>query len=361
MTFAFFDDYPNEDLGHHPELVVGLAQAAAALQAAPVTRIYCPPSFVAGRRIPRGTEHLACEGPLPYTFDASRDNLRQACRDAKSHGASVLVNLFLDENYRSFPLPEKSLRLVHVLHRPGPYPRGWQSSRINLAGLLGGSGNDLVVVHTRHGEELAREILPRRNVVRIGWPTTTRAEVARRFSPARGRMDAEPFVLLIGGARDDKGAHCLLRALEGGPLLRIVGEQPPGVEETLRASYPCARVEWETGWVTRARIGKLIEEAAAIVFPYEAKFATHGGASGALAQALSHAKPIILSSVLEDQAPASEACQVVQPGDEKQLRRAIEWVLARSETLHAAALERKEYVLREHTYEGHIDRILDRL
>jgi glycosyltransferase involved in cell wall biosynthesis len=357
---AFFDDYPNADLGHHPELILGLAGAAAALRPGAPTRLHCPASYVAAGPLPPGTEHVTCEGRRPYTRDASRANLRRACRDAERHGAGVLVNLFLDENYRSFPVPGSTVRLVHVLHRPGPRPRGPRSRRPLLAKLFEDGGDPLVVVHTARGLERAAELAPRRSLVRIGWPSATRAEVADRFARAR-LPDGEPYVLLIGGARPDKGIHCLLRALESGPRLAVVGEQEPGLREALAAAYPRTRVDWRTDWMPKHAIDAAIAGASAVVLPYEDRFAGHAGASGALAQALTHAKPLVLSSPLADQAPASEACIVVPPGDERSLRRAVQRTIADTEALHLAALERRDHVAREHTYEGHVERMLERL
>jgi glycosyltransferase involved in cell wall biosynthesis len=359
-ALAFFDDYPNEDLGHHPELILGMAGAAATALPGTVTPFLCPRPFVAGRAIPGGARHIHCQGPLPYTSDASRENVRQAIRVAREAGAGALVNLFLDENFRSFPPEETGVRLAHVLHRPGPAPRGPSSPRIDLSALLGRDSSSLVVVHTARGEKLALEAVPRRNLARIGWPAATREAVTRRFGRARS-PGGEPYVLLIGGARDDKGADCLMRALESGPLLWIVGEQPPGAQERLSVAYPATRVRWDTGWATNERIGELIEGAALVVFPYEKEFGVHGGASAALAQALTYPKPIVLSTVLEDQAPASDGCMVVPAGDAGALRRAIARALDDSEALHEAALGRREHVLREHTYESHVEELLGRL
>lgn len=358
-AFAFFDDYPNEDRGHHPELIFGLAEATARVGEEPVT-VYCPPSYL-GESTPRSIVHRPCEGPQPYTLGSSHHNLSRAVLDLATRD-EFLVNLFLDENYESFPLRgTPTAGIVHVLHRPGPDPRGPGSPRIALDPLLSQRPDDLIVVHTTTGVRRVSEIAPGCNVVRLGWPTVTRRQVEDRFKASTKAANDEPYILMVGGAREDKGISTLMAALANGPSLRVIGEQEPGLEARLESAHPRTRVEWQSGWVRREKIDEAIVGAAVVVFPYEQDFGIHGGASGALAQAIAHPKPLVISTVLAEQAPDIDYRLKVPPGDTSMLRQAIDWALDNKEILHEAALERQGYVLREHTYEGHIEGLISLL
>ena len=223
-ALAFFDDYAHER-GHHPDLIVGLGIAARA-------PMYCPASFLEGRPDAARLRHRTVVGASndPSLVHA---NLQSAHDDAAALGCDAFVNLFLDENWDSFPIRRGRLRMVHLLHRPG-----------ELTGALGGvnatkpgdplavlrslAGPDLVVVHTALGERQALQWLPSRNVLRVGWPATREADLRRRLAgapdhPGVGADSPEPYVLLIGEALEYKGIHCLLEALSPGPLLRIAG------------------------------------------------------------------------------------------------------------------------------------------
>jgi glycosyltransferase involved in cell wall biosynthesis len=221
---------------------------------------------------------------------------------------------------------------------------------------------DLFVVHTLAAAQVGQNWLPRPRLLRLGWPAASLAEVADRFAASAPPTDREPYALLIGDARDAKGIHVLLTALEdGGPLLRIVGQQLDGVEESLRHRYPATRVDWVTGWVSRSPLTEAISGAAVVVFPYLDSFGRHGGVSGALAQALTFAKPIVATTVLADQLPQSAACRLIEPGDTAALRYAIQWAIRNTTELHLSARATFEYVRRWHTYDFHLERILERV
>jgi len=361
-TLAFFDDYPHER-GHHPDLIVGLGIAAEA-------PIYCPDSFLEGRTDARHLPHRTMVGALCDSLEG-RANLQSSYDDAASRGCDAFVNLFLDENWDSFPIRQDGLRVAHSLHRPG-----------ELTGTLGGvnatkpgdalavlrslAGPDLVVVHTAIGEQQALQWLPKRNVVRIGWPAARELDIRRRFAaapnrPGVGPGTAEPYVLLIGEALEYKGIHCLLEALDPGPPLRIAGNLAVGGADWLAYEYPKARVTWEPSWVTRSRLDELVAGAAVIAFPYLAGFDVHGGVSGALVHALTFGKPIVVSEALASQAPKGPSCRVVACGDAQELRRAIDWALAESIDLHHAAADLEAYLVSEHTYERHVQRLVELL
>jgi hypothetical protein len=93
VKLAFFDDYPFER-GHHPDYLAGLALATNA-------PIYCPESFLDGRPDAAGPPHRAMLGDLNGLPARTTENLIAAYEDAEKHGADVLANLFLDENWHS--------------------------------------------------------------------------------------------------------------------------------------------------------------------------------------------------------------------------------------------------------------------
>ena len=355
--YALFDDYPLER-GHHPDLAIGLGLAVAAA-------IYCPPSFLEGRPDAATLRHRPVIASPDQSPGPTRLNLEWSLADAESLGCDVFVNLFFDENWDAFPLRSDDMWFVQSLHRPG-----------ELTGTLGGinackSGDvlgvlsalaesDLFVVHTAIGERQARGWLPPARVLRAGWPTASAAEVRHRLS-LRRRGDEEPYVLLIGEALDYKGVDLLMEALSPGPPLRIAGNLTYGGPRWLADAYPRARVTWEPGWVPRDRMSDLVAGASVVVFPYLDEFKLHGGVSGALVNAMTFGKPIVISEALAGQAPQSPACQVVPCGDAASLHLAILRAMANTEELHQMAGALTDYLLREHTYEGHLGRISERL
>lgn len=360
LRFAFFDDYADER-GHHPDLILGLGEASGA-------HIYCPDSFLDGGIPLRIAAHHPMVGAPGGSPDVTRANLEACCGDARASGCEVLVNLFIDENWDSFPIPRERLPIVHTLHRPG-----------ELTGLLGGTNaakpfaavaaiaklaqTDPLIVHTHTAERQARAMFPAANVVHLGWPAAHRDEIVARFAAAAalnasGDAD-EPYVLLVGEALKYKGIELLLAALSPGPRLKIGGYPTYGGPGWIAASFPQARVSWEPGWVTRDRMAELISGAAVVVFPYLPEFAEHGGASGALVHALTFAKPIVMSEALTAQSPSAEACLVVPANDVETLRKTVLAAVERRNELTAAALDLRDHVLTEHSYESHVSRLSD--
>ncbi|WP_433652909.1 glycosyltransferase [Micromonospora zamorensis] len=355
--YAFFDDYPLER-GHHPDLAVGLALAASA-------PLYCPPSFLDGRPEARSLRHTPTIASPDQHLEETRRNLDRSIEDAASLSSDTFVNLFFDENWDSFPVSRRGLRHVQALHRPG-----------ELTGTLGGinaikradplavvnalARTDLFVVHTPVGEQQARAWLPADRVLRAGWPTATEAEIRRRIVLGRHRGE-NPYVLLVGEALDYKGIDVLVEAVDPGPLLRIAGNLTYPGPDWLAAQHPGARVQWEPGWVARDRMSELVAGASVVVFPYHDGFQKHGGVSGALVNAMTFGKPLVISEALAGQVPQSPACQVVPCGDVHELRRAIDHAMKNTADLHQAAGDLTDYLLRQHTYEGHLDRIAERL
>lgn len=363
VSLALFDDYPEPGLGHHPSYLLGLAEAATRLGVIdPPTRLYCPATFVAELPIPPGTVHQ------PFRKAQGDQRQRRAavaalCRDAQVAGARVFINLFLDENHDSFFLPPNDLRFAHVLHRPAELADQLAAGDKAIAAFLSRiAPGALFVVHTPAARRRARDWLPDSHLLQLSWPAASIAELTERFAVSAPAPGEEPYVLLIGDARDAKGVHELLAALEPqGPMLKIVGQQPPRMEENLRHRYPRSRITWETGWVPRARLNDAIAGAAVVVFPYLPSFGRHGGVSGALAHALTFGKPIVASTILADQLPASAANLLVCPGDLPALRQAIDWAVRHSKMLHESAKVTFSEVRERHTYDVHLERIIQRM
>ena len=127
MTVAFFDDFTDTVLGHHPDFTVGLANAAPTVTGPESVRLYCPPVYLDECPLRDGVVHRPTVGRSPgsvgvklsYSRLVDPANLAAASRDAAAHGASVFLNCYLDENYAAWPAPQTGLRYVHSLHRPG--------------------------------------------------------------------------------------------------------------------------------------------------------------------------------------------------------------------------------------------------
>ncbi|MBQ1053069.1 glycosyltransferase family 4 protein [Micromonospora sp. C51] len=370
---AFFDDFTDTVLGHHPDFIVGLANAATEVTggAEPV-QLHCPTGYLSQHRLDERVAHHPAEGvspgsgavKLPYSRLVTPDNLAAASRSAAARGVTVFVDCYFDENYPAWPAPELGLRHVLSLHRPGYFTTGLTDRfppRRPVADIIRGlAPAGLFVVHSPAAERLAAKFVDSRRLLRTGWPTATRAEVARWFGQAAAPPDEDPYVLSIGSARTDKGIDLLMSALPDGQRLRIVGQQYEETVARIGARHPRHRVEWETGWIPRERLNQAIAHAAVTVFPYQPEFSDYGGASGALAQALVMGKPVIVSEVLAEQVPVSPACRIVPVGDADALRHAIEDSLRRLPELRAAAAELRGHVERQHTYEAHVEHILER-
>lgn len=370
--FALFDDFTDSVLGHHPDFVVGLADAAARAGGTGSARLYCPSSYLRHHQLRPGVVHRPSSAESPnsagkkvsFSSWASPANVALASSDAEAHGSELFLNCYFDENYPAWPGPRTTMRYVHVLHRPGYFAADAARYAADAGGVAGlvreRAGDSLFVVNTLTGARQAGAFIDPATIIRTGWPTATRAEVDWWYRDNRPPVGDEPYVLSIGSARSDKGINVLLAALADGPRLVILGQQYDGVEERIRQEHARTRVEWESGWVSRQRLSEVIRGASVIVFPYQREFAGYGGASGALAQALAAGKPVIVSDVLAEQVPASPACRVVPTDDVVVLRRAVTEALREVENLHIAASELRDHVEKNHTYEGFVEQVMER-
>jgi glycosyltransferase involved in cell wall biosynthesis len=362
MRLAFFDDY-GEVPGHHPDHIIGLGQAAKA-------PIYCPESFLHGRPRTTGLIHHPMAGAVDRSPGPARANLQKAYADAAGLGAEVLVNLFLDENWDAFPIERRGLRLAHALHRPGALPGTMGGinavKRGDAVGVLRTlAETDLIVVHTAAGFRQASQWIPPDRIIHLGWPAATVESIRRRLAAAALAGDGagdEPYVLLIGRGNRYKGIRVLLEAVGPGHRLRIAGKLEVAADAAwLASNFPHARVSWEPGFVDSQRLNELIAGARVVVFPYLSGFDAHGGASGALVHAMTFAKPIIVSAELRAQVPEMASCRVVPTGDAVALRAALDRALMSPAEVKQPARELEEYLVENHSYERHVEHLVNRL
>jgi glycosyltransferase involved in cell wall biosynthesis len=339
---AFFDDYGDEP-GHHPDLILGLGRVAD-------EPVFCPASFAAP--LPPNGHPVT-----PSIRDAAttRANVGAASDRSEDLGVDVVVNLFLDENIEG--LPSSRRPMAHVLHRPQEMV--WRLEEEvpelpveRIGDVLTVAGRpEPVVVHTVRAHQQATALLPGHPVVRLGWPSASAAEVRRRFEaePPSG----DPYVVLIGEALPYKQVRWLVEALGPALPLHVAGALHDADRAWLARHHPGREVRSEPGWVRPERMEALIAGSAVVAFPYWPEFTEHGGVSAALVQALTFAKPIVVTPAIADQVPSSEACTVVPDGDVDALATALAQAVDERDERHRAARSLLGTVLRSHTYEAH--------
>jgi glycosyltransferase involved in cell wall biosynthesis len=153
---------------------------------------------------------------------------------------------------------------------------------------------DRIVVHTRSGaEQLARFGVPPERTVRIPHGTFDAPPVAELAPPA-GRT-----LLFFGLIREYKGLDVLVRALADVPDARLVvaGDPLDPVEPVRRLAAELGvedRIDWRLGYLPQEEVEALMREATLAVFPYR----SGESASGALATALGHGRPAVVTDVL---------------------------------------------------------------
>jgi D-inositol-3-phosphate glycosyltransferase len=183
------------------------------------------------------------------------------------------------------------------------------------------SSFDRVVVHTRKGlEQLERYGVPTERVVRIPHGTFG---APRTIVPPSGRT-----LLFFGLIRRYKGIGVLVQALAEIPDARLVVAGDPldpvePLQELAREVGVEDRITWRLGYLPEAEVETLMREATLTVFPYP------GGesASGALATALGHGRPAVVTEVLGETVREFGAGAVVPPNDPGALATAIRGLL----------------------------------
>lgn len=192
---------------------------------------------------------------------------------------------------------------------------------------------DCIVVHTQRGvEQVAGFGVPAERVVRIPHGTFD-APPAAPIEPPSGRT-----LLFFGLIRRYKGLDVLVRALVDVPDARLVvaGDPLDPVEPVQALSEELGvadRVDWRLGYLPDGEVARLMREAAVAVFPYRST----ESASGALATALGHGRPAVVTDTgaLGDTVRDFGAGVAVPPEDPAALAEAIRGLLD-----DPAALER---------------------
>lgn len=170
---------------------------------------------------------------------------------------------------------------------------------------------DRIVVHTRGGaEELERLGVPAERIVRIPHGTFD-APPATAIEPPGGRT-----LLFFGLIRSYKGLDVLVRALPEIPDARLViaGDPLDSVEplqQLARKLGVAGRVDWRLGYLSTDEVEARMREATIAVFPYR----SGESASGALATALGHGRPAVVTEVLGETVREYGAGLVVPPDD----------------------------------------------
>ena len=178
---------------------------------------------------------------------------------------------------------------------------------------------DRVVVHTERGaEQLERFGVPTDRVVRIPHGTFDGPA-----EPPDGRT-----LLFFGLIRRYKGLDVLVRALPEvhGAKLVVAGDPIDPVEPIRQLAAELGvsdRVDWRLGYLPQQEVETLMRQSTIAVFPYR------GGesASGALATALGHGRPVVVTETLGETVRAFGAGAVVPPDDPSALARAINQLL----------------------------------
>ena len=190
---------------------------------------------------------------------------------------------------------------------------------------------DRIVVHTASGlEQLARFGVPRESIVRIPHGTFD-APAAFSADPPAGRK-----LLFFGLIRDYKGLDTLVRALPAVPAARLVVAGDPldpiePVQALARELGVAERIEWRLGYLPDEEVSRVMRDATVAVFPYRST----ESASGALATALGHGRPAVVTDVgaLGDTIREYDAGAVVPPEDPDALAEAIRSLLDDEEAL----------------------------
>lgn len=178
---------------------------------------------------------------------------------------------------------------------------------------------DRVVAHTRGGAaQLQRFGVPPERIALIPHGTFDGP-----IEPPRGRT-----LLFFGLIRRYKGLDVLVRALPQIPDARLVvaGDPLDPVEPLHELAHELGvaeRIDWRLGYLPADEVERLMREATVAVFPYR----SGASASGALATALGHGRPVVATRVLGEAVEEFGAGVVVPPEDPGALAEGINRLL----------------------------------
>jgi glycosyltransferase involved in cell wall biosynthesis len=245
------------------------------------------------------------------------------------------------------PRPRFDLRWVQRLRRDRPVvltahnvlPHEGQADAEERRRLY--TAFDRVVVHTRKGaEQLEAFGVPREQVVRIPHGTFN-APPTEAIEPPRGRT-----LLFYGLIRRYKGLDVLVRALPEIQDARLVvaGDPLDLVKPVRRLAQELGvadRIDWRLGYLPDEKVETLMRDATIVVFPYR----SGESASGTLATALGHGRPVVVTEILGETVREYGAGLVVPPDDPVALAEACTQLLtnraALSEAFHGTEWARK--------------------
>jgi glycosyltransferase involved in cell wall biosynthesis len=197
---------------------------------------------------------------------------------------------------------------------------------------------DGVVVHSQRGADRVAEFgVDRARIARIPHAVFGRAEGPRPAPPAGTTL------LVFGLLRTYKGLDVLVRALaQIAPAVRdvrlvVAGYPFDPVEPVRRLADELGvadRIDWRLGHVPDADLPGLMASATLVALPYR-----EGDASGVLATALGHGRPVVVSDVgsLGELVREFGAGEVVPPGDVDALAAACTRLVTGAGALAAAA------------------------
>jgi glycosyltransferase involved in cell wall biosynthesis len=190
-----------------------------------------------------------------------------------------------------------------------------------------------IVVHSQRGAESLEAFgVPRERIAVVSHPA---------FEATNGYVPGAPqgkTLLFFGLIRDYKGLDVLVRALPDVPEARLVVADPVDPVEPLRTLAHDlgvdGRIDWRLGYVPATEVAGLMADATAVVLPYRRL-----DASGVLATALGHGRPVVVTDVgaLGEQVREHGAGRVVAAGDSAELAAALNELLLPAELERAAA------------------------
>ncbi len=178
---------------------------------------------------------------------------------------------------------------------------------------------DAIVVHTAGGVEQLAEW----GVEAVRIPHGTFGVPPASIEPPRGRR-----LLFFGLIRDYKGLDVLVRALPkvSGAELVVAGDPMEPVEPVRQLARDLGvddRIEWRLGYLPESEIDALMHDTTIAVFPYRGR----ASASGPLATALGHGRPVVATDVLGEIVEEFGAGLVVPQEDPDALAAAINRLL----------------------------------